>query len=76
MGFAGNDRQTQSGVACERDACPADTILVTDTIPRREPAPERLKVVSVGPLLSRAIRNLHEMSSISALFDKLDEGAS
>lgn len=61
------------GPAVERlDACPADTILVTDTIPRRGKAPERLQVVSVAPLLAQAIQNLHQSKSLSILFDKFD----
>ncbi len=62
------------GPAVERlNACPADTILVTDTIPRHGVAPDKLKVVSVAPLLGRAIRNLHESKSLSVLFDTLDD---
>jgi ribose-phosphate pyrophosphokinase len=62
------------GPAVERlDACPADTILVTDTIPMRGQAPKNLQVVSVAPLLAKAIRNLHESSSLSVLFDQLDD---
>ncbi len=61
------------GPAVERlEACPADTILVTDTIPRKGPSPSRLKIVSVAPLLSKAIANLHESKSLSVLFDSLD----
>jgi ribose-phosphate pyrophosphokinase len=62
------------GPAVERlDGCPADTILVTDTIPRHGRAPKRLEVVSVAPLLSRAINNLHQSKSLSVLFDRLDD---
>jgi len=61
------------GPAVERlDACPADTILVTNTIPRRGNAPKNLEVVSVAPLLARAIAHLHQSKSLSVLFDKLD----
>ncbi len=55
------------------DTCPADTILVTDTIPRRGRSPHQLQVVSVAPLLSRAIRNLHDSKSLSVLFENLEE---
>ena len=59
--------------ALERlDACPADTVLVTDTIPRHGPVPKNLHVVSVAPLLARAIQHLHESKSLSVLFDSLD----
>ena len=62
------------GPAVERlNASPADTILVTDTIPRRGAAPDKLEVVSVAPLLGMAIRNLHESKSLSVLFDKLGD---
>jgi ribose-phosphate pyrophosphokinase len=62
------------GPAVERlDACPADTILVTDTIPGRTRAPRQLQVVSVAPLLARAIQNLHDSKSLSVLFDSLDD---
>ena len=61
------------GPAIDRlDACPADTILVTDTIPSRGPTPRKLEVVSVAPLLAKAIHNLHQSKSLSILFDKLD----
>ena len=61
------------GPAVERlQACPADTILVTDTIPRHGTSPSQLKVVSVAPLLGQAILNLHESKSLSVLFDSLE----
>jgi ribose-phosphate pyrophosphokinase len=59
------------GPAVQRlDACPADRILVTDTIPRRGPAPRALEIVSVAPLLARAIRNIHHCESVSSLFEE------
>ena len=62
------------GPAVERlDNCPADTILVTDTIPAKKTAPRQLRVVSVAPLLARAIQNLHDSESLSVLFDKLGD---
>jgi ribose-phosphate pyrophosphokinase len=62
------------GPAVERlDACPADTILVTDTIPRRTKVPHQLQVVTVAPLLARAIQNLHDSKSLSILFETLDD---
>ncbi|HKX45227.1 MAG TPA: ribose-phosphate pyrophosphokinase [Planctomycetota bacterium] len=61
------------GPAVERlTACPADHILVTDTIPRRGASPPQLEVVSVAPLLARAVKNLHESKSISSLFEEPD----
>ena len=62
------------GPAVERlDASPAHTILVTDTIPRRGASPAQMQVVSVAPLLGRAILNLHQSKSLSVLFDKLED---
>jgi ribose-phosphate pyrophosphokinase len=61
------------GPAVERlDKCPADTILATDTIPRRGAVPHQLEVVSVAPLLAQAIQNLHDSRSLSRLFETLD----
>jgi ribose-phosphate pyrophosphokinase len=59
------------GPAVQRlDACPADKVLVTDTIPRRGPAPRALEVVSVAPLIARAIHNVHACESVSSLFEE------
>lgn len=61
------------GPAVERlNACPADKILVTDTIPRRGEIPRALEEVSVAPLLGRAIKHLHESKSLSVLFDHFE----
>jgi len=58
------------GPAVERlDACPADKVLVTDSIPLRS-APSRVEIVSVAPLLAQSIRHLHESKSISSLFEE------
>jgi ribose-phosphate pyrophosphokinase len=59
------------GPAIDRlDSCPADRILVTDTIPLKGRAPRQLEIVSVAGLLAQAIKNLHESKSISSLFDE------
>ena len=42
-------------------------LVVTDTIPLKQHSP-KIKVLSVAPLLSRAIRNVHESGSISSLY--------
>lgn len=61
------------GPAVERlENCPADKILCTDTIPRRGPSPRQLEVVSVAPLIGRALLHLHESKSISSLFEDAD----
>jgi ribose-phosphate pyrophosphokinase len=58
------------GPALERlENCPADRILITDTIPRRGASPSRLQVVSVAPLIAKAILHIHESKSVSSLFD-------
>ena len=58
------------GPAVERlDACPADKILATNTIPTSSPAPKNLEVVSVAGLLAQAIHNIHACESVSSLFE-------
>ncbi|HVS11075.1 MAG TPA: ribose-phosphate pyrophosphokinase [Planctomycetota bacterium] len=60
------------GPAVERlEACPADKLLATDTIPRRGRSPRQLEVVSIAPLLARAIQNIHSCESVSSLFDEV-----
>jgi len=49
-----------------------DAVIVTDTIPLKRTS-SKIKVLSVGKLFARAIRNTHENRSISALFVKKDE---
>jgi ribose-phosphate pyrophosphokinase len=61
------------GPAVERiENCPADAVLVTDTIPLRGDRPSNLRVISVAPLLSAAIEHLHESRSISVLFGGIE----
>ncbi len=59
-----------SGDAYERiQESMLEELLVTDTIPLRENRPtEKIKVLPTAKLFSRAIRNIHEHRSISALF--------
>lgn len=46
-------------------------VIVTNTISiRGEYDPKRIKVLSIGKLLSKAIRRIHEGTSVSALFSK------
>ncbi len=49
---------------------PMDQLVVTDTIPLREPALQcpKIKVLSVAPLLGEAIRRIHDEDSVSSLF--------
>jgi ribose-phosphate pyrophosphokinase len=59
-----------SGRAYERlAASPLERLVVTNSIPLREPAADgRIEVVSVAPLFARAIRAIHEGDSVSRLF--------
>ena len=57
-----------SGPAYERiEASELSELVVTDTIPLRQKS-DKIQVVSAAKLFSRAIRNMHEHRSISALF--------
>lgn len=60
-----------SGAAYEKLAdSPFREIVVTDTIPvDRERLGEKLKVVSLAPLLAKAIIRIHEDLSVSKIFD-------
>lgn len=60
-----------SGPACERlNASPFKEVIVTDTIPLGEHAKqcEKLRVASIAGVLAKSIRNIHDGSSVSALF--------
>ena len=60
------------GPAVERlDNAPADKILVTDTIPRREKMPRQVEIISIAALFGRAILNIHRAESVSSLFEEL-----
>jgi len=59
------------GPAVERlDAAPIDRILITDSIPPRAKLPRNTEIVSVAPLLARAIMNIHRNESVSSLFQE------
>ena len=59
-----------SGNAYEKlDKSRLTELVVCDTIPLRKES-EKIKVLSVAPLFSRAIRNAHEYRSINSLFIK------
>lgn len=63
-----------AGPAVERlKSAPVDEIVVTDTIPVPERVLKelpRLKILSVAPLLGRAIHRIHRDESVSALFER------
>jgi len=43
-------------------------VVVTNTIPTENKKFEKLRVVSVAPLIAEAIRRIHEGESVSSLF--------
>ena len=46
-----------------------EKIVVTNTIPLREQAQlDKIKVLSIAPLLAKAIKSIHEETSVSSLF--------
>ncbi len=49
--------------------CPAVEVVVCDTIPLPADAGEKFHVISVAPLLGRAILNIFNEESVSGLFD-------
>ena len=59
-----------SGPALERlEAAPIKEVIVTNTIPMRDAViPEKIKQVSVAPLLGEAISRIHDDKSVSSLF--------
>lgn len=59
-----------AGQAVEKlDACPADKILITDTIPPKERLPHQAQIVSIAGLFANAIQNIHDCESVSSLFE-------
>lgn len=62
-----------SGQAVQRlENSPLEYLLVTDTIPLKQPSP-KIKVKSVAKLFAEAVRRTNEDKSISSLFD-VDKG--
>jgi ribose-phosphate pyrophosphokinase len=58
-----------SGPAMDRiEKSPIDKLVVTNTIPRRSGASDKVVVLSVARLLAQAIRSIHEETSVSKLF--------
>jgi ribose-phosphate pyrophosphokinase len=48
-----------------------DQVIVTNTIPLNQDAKRchKIKVLSVAPLFAEAIRRIHDLNSVSSLFD-------
>ena len=60
-----------SGRAVEQlDQSDIEKVIVTNTIPLRDHACEldKIKVLSIAPLLAKAIKSIHEETSVSSLF--------
>jgi ribose-phosphate pyrophosphokinase len=58
-----------SGPAYERlEASPFEQVVVTDTIPLREGAPDKIVVLSTASLLADTIRQIFTDGSVSAVF--------
>ncbi|HND55235.1 MAG TPA: ribose-phosphate diphosphokinase, partial [Pirellulaceae bacterium] len=59
------------GPAVKRLAsAPVDSVIITDSIPLApEQRLDKIKVLSVAPLLAEAIKRIHQDQSISKLFD-------
>ncbi len=57
------------GASQKLDASPVKELIITDTIEYRwEPLSKRVRVVSAAPLFAKAIRNIFDRTSVSALF--------
>ncbi len=57
------------GSAKRLDASPIKELVITDTLEHRyDPLSKKVKVVSAAPLFAKAIRNIHNQTSVSALF--------
>ena len=57
------------GSAAKLDASAIKELVITDTLEYRfEPLSKRTRVISAAPLFARAIRNIHQQTSVSSLF--------
>ena len=58
-----------SGPALQRLAeAPIEEVVVTNSIPLAEGAPEKITQLSVAPILGEAISRIHDNESISSIF--------
>jgi ribose-phosphate pyrophosphokinase len=70
--YAAATHPVLSGPAIQRiTESPIDRIIVTNTIPLDEAGQQckKLHVLSVAPLFGEAIKRIHDLSSVSSLFD-------
>ncbi len=58
------------GAVDKIDNLPIDRVLMTDSIPPRERMPRCAEVISIAPLIARAIANIHRNESVSSLFEE------
>ncbi len=59
-----------SGPAIERlEASPIKELVATNTIPLREKHSDKIRLLSVAPLIGEAILRIHQDASVSKLFD-------
>jgi len=70
--FLGATHAVLCGQAVQKlDDAPVEEVVVTNTIPvPEEKRLEKLRVLSVAPLLARAIDRIHRSASVSALFNE------
>ena len=62
-----------SGIAVERlESSPLRSVTVTDTVPLSEKAgrSEKIRTVSIAPMLAQVIQRVHDEESVSALFPR------
>jgi len=63
-----------SGEAVERiENGPIEQLIVTDTIPLGDKKSEKIKVLSIAPLLAEAIARIHYEKSVSVLFRRVPQ---
>ena len=59
-----------SGPAMERiNNSPIKELVTTNTIPMNDKVSDKIKVLSVAPIIGEAILRIHQDSSVSKLFD-------
>lgn len=58
------------GCAARLEASPIKKLIITDTLEHRfEPLPRMVAVTSAAPLFAKALRRIHNQTSVSALFE-------